>query len=383
MTVDALAQVGINWSDERVLARLLQWRRELGISRIGDITGLDRIGIPVMQVTRPRSRSNAVSQGKGLLPVTAAISALSESCETFFAERLDRFNTIKARAIDLSIGAELAQHVRLGVSPDWTERQIRWTEAQSLFSGEMRPVPFEMVHAAYDLPSGAREGIFETSSTGLAASFIEEDAFVHGILECLERDAIVRAERMHGFFQRHRIDTATILDTGLQDLLEGLKGRGMLVGLWQAPSFSGVQVIWCQVMERDLISPILPFPADGTAASTDPVCAARQAILEAAQCRLTAISGARDDMPPEAYPKLQVWDGAAAHRHLLEQGPRPIDFRHLMETAPVADALPVLLTLIERSGISDVLLVRIDTSPFQDIHVIKAVIPDCRPLLHG
>jgi ribosomal protein S12 methylthiotransferase accessory factor len=136
-------------------------------------------------------------------------------------------------------------------------------------------------------------------------------------------------------------------------------------------------------MEQDPGSPMLPFPADGTAAGLDPVRAARGAILEAIQCRITAISGARDDLPRESYPKWQVWSGAAAHRHLLDQGPRPIDCRRLMEPATTTAGLPALLAQVERSGISDVWAVPIDTSPLQGLHVVKVVIPECRPLLHG
>jgi YcaO-like protein with predicted kinase domain len=40
--------------------------QEIGITRVGDITGLDRIGIPVWIAVRPNSRTLSVSQGKGL-----------------------------------------------------------------------------------------------------------------------------------------------------------------------------------------------------------------------------------------------------------------------------------------------------------------------------
>ena len=39
---------------------------QMGITRLGNVTGLDRIGIPVVVAVRPNSRSVSVSQGKGL-----------------------------------------------------------------------------------------------------------------------------------------------------------------------------------------------------------------------------------------------------------------------------------------------------------------------------
>jgi ribosomal protein S12 methylthiotransferase accessory factor len=56
------------------------------ITRPGNITGLDRIGIPVAVVVRPNSRSVSVSQGKGLELPQSMASALMEACEGFHAE---------------------------------------------------------------------------------------------------------------------------------------------------------------------------------------------------------------------------------------------------------------------------------------------------------
>jgi len=57
----------------------------MGITRLGNITGLDRIGIPVAVAVRPNSRSVSVSQGKGLELAQAMASALMEACEGFHA----------------------------------------------------------------------------------------------------------------------------------------------------------------------------------------------------------------------------------------------------------------------------------------------------------
>ena len=60
----------------------------MGITRIANVTGLDRIGVPVVMVCRPNSRSLAVSQGKGLDLAAAKASGLMESVETYHAERI-------------------------------------------------------------------------------------------------------------------------------------------------------------------------------------------------------------------------------------------------------------------------------------------------------
>ena len=57
----------------------------MGITRVANVTGLDRIGIPVVMVCRPNSRSLAVAQGKGLDLDAAKASGLGESIEAYHA----------------------------------------------------------------------------------------------------------------------------------------------------------------------------------------------------------------------------------------------------------------------------------------------------------
>ena len=53
--------------DAAALLRALQPKlAAVGITRLADVTGLDRVGLPVVLAVRPLGRSLAVSQGKGL-----------------------------------------------------------------------------------------------------------------------------------------------------------------------------------------------------------------------------------------------------------------------------------------------------------------------------
>src|SRR6266513_3860017 len=70
------------------LARVRPHMARMGITRLGNITGLDRVGIPVAIAVRPNSRSVSVSQGKGLDLPQAMASALMEASEGFHAEEI-------------------------------------------------------------------------------------------------------------------------------------------------------------------------------------------------------------------------------------------------------------------------------------------------------
>src|SRR5437868_4276830 len=83
------------------LTRILTLMPEFGTTRIANVTGLDRIGVPVVTVSRPNSRSISVSQGKGLTLEAAQVSGLMESIESYHAEH-SRLPLVLASARELT-----------------------------------------------------------------------------------------------------------------------------------------------------------------------------------------------------------------------------------------------------------------------------------------
>ena len=67
-----------------------------GITRIADITDLDRIGLPVYTAIRPTAEYGGVSVygGKGISKDHAKASAMMEGFERYSAERQDNDKTI-------------------------------------------------------------------------------------------------------------------------------------------------------------------------------------------------------------------------------------------------------------------------------------------------
>ena len=354
----------------------------MGISRMADITGLDRLGIPVIQAVRPLALSNTVSQGKGCDHESAALSAILESAETFLAEQVSNFDAFPATADELGIADHsFKKHLLPYVSPEWRQTKLPWVRASDLIADEPGWLPLELVHTAFVHPPLASDGIFCGSTTGLAVALDESDAILHGIFECIERDAIARAHRIHGFFQRFRIDVGTIDDPGTTDLIDDIRRRGLEVGLWIIEGAGGVPAIWCQLMEDGTQPLITPYPADGFAASLDPCSAVQQAVREAAQSRLAAISGARDDITRANYPRYTDWQRIESHRHLLANGPRSVDFGQLCEsTLPSpTDWFGTVLHRLSGGGVSSALIVNIDTRPLNKLYGVRVVLPQLEP----
>src|SRR5207253_10255573 len=129
------------------LKRVLRLAPVMGITRVANVTGLDSVGIPVVMVCRPNSRSVAVSQGKGIELASARASRLMEAAELYHAETI----TLPLR---LAAYDELRYQYSV-VEPDDLTRladsrfhpllRILWCESRDLLSGENLFVPYELV----------------------------------------------------------------------------------------------------------------------------------------------------------------------------------------------------------------------------------------------
>src|SRR5689334_8359968 len=128
------------------VARVRPFLPVMGITRVANVTGLDSIGIPVVMVCRPNSRSLAVSQGKGLDLAAAKASGLMESIEAYHAEqitlplKLASYEELRYthRVVDVE------QLPRPAHSLFHTRLQILWIEGYDLLQQEHVWVPYEM-----------------------------------------------------------------------------------------------------------------------------------------------------------------------------------------------------------------------------------------------
>ncbi|HEX6288296.1 MAG TPA: YcaO-like family protein, partial [Herpetosiphonaceae bacterium] len=73
---------------EETLDKIKPHFPSIGLTRLGNITGLDRAGIPVTVAIRPNSYSLTQSSGKGTSLIAALTSAAMESIELYCAENI-------------------------------------------------------------------------------------------------------------------------------------------------------------------------------------------------------------------------------------------------------------------------------------------------------
>ncbi|MET3755678.1 ribosomal protein S12 methylthiotransferase accessory factor [Rhizobium binae] len=349
----------------QTLQRILARRQEYGITRLGSITGLDWIGIPVVQVVRPRSRSVAVSQGKGLTFPLAAISGVMESLEGWASERIapERIFTASLRA--MNAGGDWSH---LGVGRD--EAMLSWIAGLDLLSGRQMAVPLALVDTAYIVPSPHPHWIAR-DTTGLAAGTSLQGAVMHACLEILERQARCTAMKTPHFFDRFQIDARSVRSGSAGDILQLLTKAGFVVGIWQIPAPHALPVYWCHVMEDASRAPFAPLPAEGFGCDFSHNGALTSALLEACQSRLGVISAARDDIRTELYGHADAME-LAAWRGQLARGSRPFPTDR---SAAEERSLRPVFDAMRLAGAKAAALVVLHSDDRIPLHVVRVAAP--------
>jgi YcaO-like protein with predicted kinase domain len=283
---------------QETLARVASQARQIGITRLGNVTGLDRIGIPVTVAVRPNSRSFSVSQGKGLGLSQALASAMMEAIELFHGEELME-RTVSSSFRELSVKANVVPPAKLcntGI-PLPVEKRIEWIEGYDLFHCEPCWVPWEVVHTDYTLPTRHSSEHFLSGTNGLAAGNHLAEAISSAICELVERDAVAlwHAQSMRERSLR-RLDIGSIDDEDCRDLLRLYEAAAIVPRLWDLTSDAGIPVFVCDIPAAtdDPSGGLRRFRGAGCHPNRG--IALSRAMTEAAQIRLTYIAGIRDDL---------------------------------------------------------------------------------------
>ena len=362
-------------SPSETVARVRPLMGRMGITRIATVTGLDRIGLPVVLACRPNSRSLAVSQGKGLDLDAANASALMEAVEGFHAERIRlplRLGSYSDLAGDLRL-ADVEGLPRPRHSGFHLNVQVPWIEGHDLLTDSSIWLPYEVVHTNYTLPMVQGSGCFVASTNGLASGNSMPEAISHGICEVVERDAITlwnclpRARR-----DKTRIDLDTIDDKNCSHVLEMLRKAGLKVAVWDVTTDVGIPSFYCLIVDgkRELAH-------SGAGAGTHPArqVALLRAMTEAVQVRTNYITGARDDLLPEEYADQGIVEKFDRAQELMAATPTH-DFKEVAthEADKISLDIDWMLDRLVAVGIEQVLVVDL-TRPEFEVSVARVVIP--------
>jgi YcaO-like protein with predicted kinase domain len=356
------------------LRRFRPLASRMGITRLGNITGLDRIGIPVAVAVRPNSRSVSVSQGKGLDLEQAMTSALMEAVEGFHAEEVDEGWRVPYR--ELADGCGVVDPLSLCTTgrPFDPNAAIAWLQGFDLLRQEPCWVPAEVVHTDYTQPL---DGYFLAGSNGLASGNHIIEAISSAICELVERDAIalwsasgirVRARRA--------VDMTSVDDPDCRALLAKYDEAGVDVRLWNVTTEIGLAAFLCDIRDKAEGDPSRLRRFHGAGCHPDRTIALGRALTEAAQTRLTYIAGIRDDLLPAEYEEPPGADIVDALLDALREESASYSFGEVPSFA-AKDLSADLAWELERLRASEMgRVVAVDlTRPEFGIPVVRVVIP--------
>jgi YcaO-like protein with predicted kinase domain len=365
-------------SPGETVERVRELMPAMGITRIANVTGLDSIGIPVVMVCRPNSRSLAVAQGKGIDLPSAQASGLMESVEFYHAEYVDlplKFASYEEMresypTIDVSGLPRLPENVFRPSAP------LLWVEGYDLLSQSSKWLPYDAVHTNFtvDVPDVVRT--FIPSSNGLASGNTLAEAASQALAEVVERDSATLFTLSGRPYQdRRRVDLATVDDPLCRELLATFERAAIDVGIWDMTSDAGFPTFRAFITERRP-NPLHPLPnAGGFGCHPSRSVALMRAATEAAQSRLTFISGARDDMFRDMYEHAFNPGAIAAGRAWVSE-PCPHDFHDVptFEGDSFQDDITWELDRLRAISAKEAVVVDL-TKPQIGLPVVKVVVP--------
>ena len=354
------------------LARVESKMPVAGVEKVTDITGLDRIGIPVFTCIRPSAEGGVVSlyNGKGTTAEEARVSALMEAIERYSAEVKDR-ELVEDSYVRL-IKHENALNPNELILPGYVKNidgiSIPWVAGYDLIQEEEIYVPASAVF--HPLPSRYdRVRLFRTNTNGLASGNELEEAIFHGLAELVERDAwsLVEITRNTGAVVRIREERVHNLMTKFADADVSVLIRDITsdVGI---PTFAAVSD------DLRLKDPTLLTTGMGT--HTDARVAILRALTEVAQSRLTQIYSAKQNPAIKDMRRIMGYEWMRKKNKHWFANSEQTDFENV-ESRNSADFLDDINYTIERIrdvGLERVVVVDLTCEEI-GVPVVRVIVP--------
>ncbi|MEU8269412.1 YcaO-like family protein [Sphaerisporangium sp. NPDC049002] len=326
--------------------------RKVGITRVADITRLDTIGIPTFQAIRPTSQTLAVSQGKGVTPELARLSATMESVELWHAEQpMPPITTAPPRDVAGHLGYDVRDLPRSTPTLLHDGLPLDWVVGRSLVDGSETLVPKDVVGFSLVRKEGWNPPVFLESTNGLASGNTLVEGILHALYEVIERDAVTAS--MTGGDRGVRVDPGTLGSPVVDELCAMMARAGVSLEVRLLRSPTELPCFLARITCDDY-----PPEFAGYGCHLSSEIALTRAVTEAAQSRLGYVSGARDDLrpdvhkdPPKKRPPVPVAEAGEAIQELPAHESLVDDLEDVVKRAAVAFSNAPLVVDLTRDDI--------------------------------
>jgi ribosomal protein S12 methylthiotransferase accessory factor len=356
---------------------------------VAEVTNLDRIGIPVALAVRPNARSLSVSQGKGVRRDQAVLSAVMEALELAAAERLPPgLHQAALQDVDPRDTLDLARSTRCRLDRVERDAALLWAEGYALGSGRRTLVPWPLVGVDYrEQPAGFHGG-FQVSTDGLASGRTDDEAVLHGLCELIERDAAALMTFMTTEELATRVYVPDAEDgPDVAAMQTAIEAAGCTLSLIDMTSDIGVPAFTAVISDPVEQGARVTQYAHSGGSACHPLRrrALEKAIVEAAQSRITRITGSRDDLPAGLYGAAEGADRQAVAGLLSFAGIDPRASRRRPPSCALGDTpqenVAILLERLRERGIDEAVAVPIANG--FGISVLRVIVPGLQTELTG
>lgn len=334
----------------QTLERMRPYFCQAGISRVGLITGMDRLGIPVAQCVRPDAMVLSVDSGKGMTDEQAMASAVMEGFERCVGERyMPRYITQLERPKDKC----LTSFPRIeGSAPE--VKECEWSPAHGLLSGQEWLVPTDVLR----MQAGVKPfSYFCSSSNGLSSGNTISEAIVGGLYEVIERDSANMAliQKMGRL-----VSQETIADPVVQELLAQIDNAKCKVLIFDLTGDVGVPTYTAYLYDWD--DPFV-FTSHGTGTHLHPYIAMARSITESAQARAVWLAGSRDDISHERFQYMRSEDARTNYAKMQSLGvPVSAEIYKDKSGHSFSQDTNTLVEMVMRAGLGEPLVVTMEHS---------------------
>ncbi len=353
--------------------------RAAGVTRVAEITHLDRVGIPVYSAIRPTAAEGAVSiyAGKGATKPQAKASAMMESFERYSAElHADHKQKFINGVFEGSKG-ELNRYIRpnLLILPnllfDPETAEVEWVRSTNLKDDEDVLVPANAVYHPY-VPERSVK-LFQSNTNGLASGNRLEEAVFHGIMEVVERDAwsIFESKRQ----SKPEINCENTENQIIKNILTMFNDAGIHVKLVDLTDDVEITTVAAVSDDTVLKDPALLTLGVGT--HLDPEVAVIRALTEVAQSRATQIHGTREDTVRAVFMRKAGYERMKRiNSHWFGESEKSIEITEMKNISGKSfkEDIETSKKLLSKCGFEDVLYVDL-TRPEIEIPVVRVIIP--------
>lgn len=393
---------------EKTLLAVETLAERIGVTRIGNITHLDRLGIPNYSVVLPGTEDYIwVYSGKGFTMKQARTSGLMEAIE-----RYSSLPSSYERPFIRGSFLELSRSYNM-LSPDdvceplsvqyKNDMIMDYIQGFDLVSCEHILVPAALVLFRYTQDASAVNPFSFSHTNGLASGNVLEEAICHALCEVVERDASSLADLRSSAFPYHfmKILSNKFKENGyaIHDIASDVMvdepnifpmleledamfqpGRN-LVNRFKAtnisllvkditsnvgiPTFNAASVEW--------LTQNYGYLAEGTGTHPDARIALVRAITELAQTRAANIQGARDDLRKINY----IGENSEDKRSWqFMNSDRKIRLSEVESyyNENILDDIRLILNHLKNVGLKKAIVVDL-TVPRIGIPVVRAIVP--------